>query len=132
MLGPAGVGKTCAALALVDVAGGWYYTVPELCEMFIDAQQGRLEKSTSRIWGELEKSHLVAIDELGARDRVSDHHYDTIKRLLDKREGRPLVAISNLPLKRLAQLYDDRLASRLACGTVLTVEGADLRLVNGG
>lgn len=128
LLGPAGTGKSCAALCLLDVAGGWYFTVAELCEEFIHAQQRQIETTTRRLWERLEQTRLVVVDELGARERVSDHHYDTVKRLLDKRENRPLVCISNHSLERLSQLYDDRLASRLAYGTVLTLHGKDRRL----
>src|SRR3990167_4114582 len=42
LLGPAGTGKTCAALCLLDHAGGSYWTVGMLCDRLIQAQQGRL------------------------------------------------------------------------------------------
>lgn len=80
------------------------------------------------IWESIAKSPLIVFDELGCRDRVSDFQYETAKRVLDKREGKPLVVISNLTLKTLAELYDDRFCSRLAAGTVLGVSGDDRRL----
>lgn len=132
LLGPAGTGKTCAGLCLVDAAGGWYYTVAELCDEFIQAQQRSIEITTRRLWDRIEQTVLVVIDELGSREKVSDHHYDVVKRLLDKRENMPAVFISNHSLEKLAAIYDDRLASRLAYGTILIVKGRDRRLANGG
>lgn len=130
LLGPAGLGKSSAALCLLDVAGGWYFEMSELCEIFIHAQQRAIEMTTRSLWERLEKTSLVVVDDMGAREKVSDHHYEIAKRLLDKRENHPLVCISNHNLERLSQLYDDRLASRLAYGTVLTIAGKDRRLLN--
>jgi hypothetical protein len=136
--GPVGTGKTCAALCLLDHAGGVYLTAAELADQVIDAQQGRLEHAwedgsfqkfaPAALWKYLAERPLVVIDELGARDKVSDPHYEAVKRLLDLREGRPLIALSNLDLEALAQRYDDRIASRLAAGTVCQLDGEDRRL----
>src|SRR5262249_54749715 len=131
LCGPAGTGKTCAALCLLDHAGGgFYYTAQGLCEEVIRAQQGRLfTPQTGRavppeeLWRELGGCALVVLDELGARQAVSDFHYETVKRLLDEREGMPLVVISNLDPKQLLRVYDDRIVSRLAAGTVVRLEG---------
>lgn len=134
---PAGVGKTCAALCLLDHAGGLYYTATGLASAVIEAQQGRLTwREEARngtlfpeaLWRWLAREPLVVLDELGSRDRVSDHHYECVKRLLDERHGKPLVVLSNLDLARVGQLYDDRVASRLAAGTVIRLEGRDRRL----
>jgi len=137
--GPVGTGKTCAALCLLDHAGGDYLTAAELAEKVIAAQQGRLEHdyghggdavtfTPERYWAHLGKQPLIVLDELGARERVSDHAYESTKRLIDLREGRPLIALSNLDLALLAERYDDRIASRLAAGTVCRLEGEDRRL----
>jgi DNA replication protein DnaC len=136
--GPAGTGKTCAALSLLDHAGGEYFTSASLCEKVIDAQQERLSWShegrsgilwPEMFWRAIAREPLVVLDELGTRDKVSDHGYETIKRLLDERQGRPLIAISNHSLETLERIYDDRVASRLATGTVVELQGADRRLI---
>ena len=67
-------------------------------------------------------------DDLGARDRVSDHAYETLKKVLDSREGRPLIALSNARLSELARVYDDRIASRLSAGTLIALDEPDQRL----
>lgn len=133
--GSAGTGKSCAALVLLDYAGGLFFTGSSLADEMIRSQQGRLPgRETGRpiwpeqLWEEIGKTALVVLDDLGGRDRVSDFAYEVTKRLLDEREGKPLVVTSNLGPARLAQLYDDRVVSRLVAGTVLEMAGADRRL----
>ena len=144
--GPAGTGKTCACLCLLDHCdGGVYHTAASLCSVLIEAQQGRLtwrfagavnaaaavawhRVVTEQFWGWLGRAPLVVLDELGSRDKVTDHHYDAVKRVLDERHGKPLAVASNHPLAALAKLYDDRVASRLAAGTVVRLQGRDRRL----
>ncbi len=136
--GPAGTGKTCAALCLLDyVEDSDYYTASGLCETMIQCQNGRLEWYVEgrggtlwpeRFWSKLTHQSLVVLDEIGTRDRVSDHHYECVKRVLDDRHGKPLILLSNLDLTTIAQVYDDRLASRMAAGTVLKLDGPDMRL----
>jgi DNA replication protein DnaC len=138
--GAPGRGKTCAALLLLDHAGGFYVTASSLADWVNAAAFGRLEWSTlqladnvgkpdpTRLWTVLAKTSLVVLDDIGTREKVSDAHYETIKRLLDEREKRPLMVLSNLSLDELAALYDDRIASRLASGTCLELAGEDRRL----
>lgn len=136
VLGPAGTGKSCAALCLLDHAGGFYYTAADLAAELIRAMQGRLATASGRsvwpeqLWSELASAALVVLDELGTRARVSDHAYECVKRLLDEREGRPLVCLGNLSLEQLSQVYDDRVCSRLAAGTLLWLDGDDRRLAH--
>jgi len=138
--GPVGTGKSCAALCLLDhtMGGGMYYTVSGLCALLIQSQQGRLERSyelchgetifPDKLWKWIASAKLVVLDEIGCRDSVSDHHYDAVKQCIDERERKPFIAISNLSPDKLARTYDDRIFSRLARGTVFTLEGKDRRL----
>ena len=133
--GSTGVGKTCAALCLVDWSGGSYYTCNELLSVVSQAQKGTLrgkqygaKLSEEALWEEWARMPLFILDELGSREKVGDFVYNTTKQLIDIRAGRPLIVISNLDLPTLAKLYDDRLTSRLAAGTVVEVLGADRRL----
>ena len=130
LLGEAGSGKTCAALCMIDVFGGWYTSLPELCDLLITAQKGELAYSsghrrfTEDVWSAWRNAHLVVLDEIGARDKVSDHHYETLKWAMDRREGQPAVFISNHEkLSELGHLYDDRIASRLSSGTPVWLKG---------
>jgi hypothetical protein len=100
----------------------------------IRAQRGDLASSTGStvfpetIWTRLQDAPLVVLDEPGCRTQVNDFHYETVKRVIDCRYGLPLIVISNHGLDEIARLYDDRVASRLAAGTVVKLEGADRRL----
>jgi DNA replication protein DnaC len=137
LIGRPGVGKTCAALALLDWATGLYDTAAGLPDKVLLANKGELwnpqtqqRVSPAALWEDLtRRSALVVLDELGARERVSDWAYQCVYRAVDERSGRPLILGSNLGLEALTGLYDYRLTSRLAAGTVLEMTGPDRRLV---
>jgi DNA replication protein DnaC len=107
-----------------------------LAEQLIEAQHDRLTSddveqyriTVPYFWQRIREASFVVLDELGCRDRVSDHVYEAVKRLLDEREGRPLMVLSNLDLEAIEKLYDDRLTSRLAAGTVVELIGPDMRV----
>ena len=137
LTGEAGTGKTCAALCLLDHAGGDYYTTAGLCETLIRSQQGRLEWNQEgrggtiypeMLWSRIAGQRLIVLDELGCREKVSDAHYDAVKRMIDERDCKPFIVISNLSLKQIGERYDGRIFSRLAAGTVENVTGEDRRL----
>lgn len=126
-------------MCLLDLAGGRYWTISDLCDELVEAQQGRLYTEAAPgcdgskvypplFWKRYAALPLVILDEFGSRDKVTDHHYETSKRGIDYRQGKPLVCISNLPLERLESIYDDRVASRLASGTIVELGGLDRRL----
>lgn len=146
--GPAGTGKTCAALSLLDgllPREGQYTTAAELTARMIEtygtgerfdwSPYGRFRinegRDPSHKWY-CSGSVLTVLDELGARERVNDTHYEVVQRLIDRRRGLPLILISNLDLNGLAQVYDDRIASRAAEGTVFHLAGDDRRITKGG
>lgn len=143
--GPAGVGKTCAALCLLDYANanrklfpGWrpaYITAGEWVAVMTAAKLGQYEPSGCRgpisesdLWHWWTVSSVICLDEIGARDKVSDTHYEIVKMSLDRRQGQPLVLVSNLGPTELSRVYDDRIASRMAGGTVIKFVGQDRRV----
>jgi DNA replication protein DnaC len=139
LTGNVGAGKTCAALALLDFVTGvtFYYTVADLCAYCVEIQQGRVrddrwrgdEKMTGTIfWVRWTGAELCVLDELGQRQQVSDFNFDTTKKAIDLREGKPLVIVSNLDGEEIASVYDERIASRCVSGTVVSVTGRDRRL----
>jgi DNA replication protein DnaC len=134
VIGPVGVGKTCAGLCVLDYTGGFYYTAQGLAEDMIQAMKGQLATprgssvSQAQLWRELKQSALVVLDEVGDRTKASDHAYDCLKRLLDGREEAPLLVLTNLGLPEIAAVYDDRITSRLAAGTLVRLNGPDRRL----
>jgi DNA replication protein DnaC len=133
LIGDTGSGKTCAALCLLDHAGyGAYAEVGQLCEDLIAALDGRFLHYSilfypTHVWNVWISANVTVLDEVGAREKVSDHHYNVVKKALDLREGKPSVVISNLTLEAISQVYDDRVASRMSCGTVVALTG-DRRL----
>lgn len=133
--GPAGTGKTCAGLCLVDhTPGSMYWTLSKLCSHLIEVQHDRVTNSAGyhvtieKFWNSVSAAKVVVLDEIGCRDRVSDHVYEAAKTVLDVRHGKPLVCVSNLELEKLEALFDDRIASRLCEGTVMKLGGKDRRL----
>jgi len=136
MHGPAGGGKTCASLCLCDRCYADYETVRSLADRHISAQKGTLYYSgvtggrctPSDIWRDWSVHELTVLDEIGGRGVVSDHHYECVKEAIDARMGKPAIFISNHGPERLATLYDDRVTSRLAAGTVLELVDDDRRV----
>lgn len=132
--GEAGSGKTCIGLCLNDEYGGWLVEFPELLDLLLRIQRGEFWYSgptggrayARDVWDDWTKANLTVLDEIGLR-APSDFSFETLKRLIDVREGKPAVFISNLSLSDIKGLYDDRIASRLASGTVIELQG-DRRL----
>ena len=137
--GGTGSGKTCAALWITDFTRGQvrFLSFDRLCMEVTDAKRGELRCAGSdakisptqfwKEWGELE---LAVIDDLGTRDKASDAQYETLKLALDERDGLPLILTSNLTLKKLIALFDDRIGSRLSAGTVVEFPKKDHRRTN--
>lgn len=130
LLGPTGVGKTCAVLLMTDRFGGIYTTLDDLTERFRQARMGTLTEDgvanctprkvhpVDMLW-EWYLSPLVVLDELGLPRASRDHEYQVLRGCMDRREGLPAVYVSNLSLTELARVYDDRVSRRLSDGTVV-------------
>lgn len=131
LIGPAGVGKTCLAWLLYDGCFGkrLFREVPEMLARLIRWDQGDETRTrSSEFWSDWSEAKIAVLDELGARERVSDFHYETVKRAIDLRHDKPLVLVSNLTLGQIAKVYDDRIASRMAGGVVIEMRGKDRRI----
>jgi len=80
------------------------------------------------LWNRIRKMGLMVIDEIGTRD-ASPHRYDALLRLLDTRNGLPLILTGNIePGEALARIYDERVQSRIASGVIVHVTGNDRRM----
>jgi DNA polymerase III delta prime subunit len=138
LYGPPGTGKTLAALCLHDHCGGIFYEAAQFHVDAVAAMKGDLmwpwmgpDRSDIRegiFWETMAKTRLLTIDDVGTRGRVTDAAYDRLKRAIDSRLGKPMIVTSNLDLEALSKVYDDRLASRLAGGTLVQVAGDDRRI----
>ena len=152
--GPAGTGKTSAALVLLDYCGegSWridpdihdfhhgYTEMRSLAALKIGAENGRHsyeygvpEKYSCwpnmlRQWRKLP---LVVVDEIGVGGNVADFKLDTLLEVLNTRcdsPVRPMVVTSNLDPVEVERVYDDRVASRILAGTVYKLTGDDRRI----
>lgn len=97
-----------------------YIMLPDFIQLITGIRSGlvteRWESGEFKDWND---SVLGVCDEIGSRNTVSDAHYEILKKLIDLRESKPSVYISNLAPNRIAEVYDDRIASRLQGGTVI-------------
>lgn len=134
--GKVGTGKTCAALCLCDmIARSEYFTAAQICERFNDARFGRLESSLgysigvgdirSRITG----CDLFVLDELERADRATANVVETIRDVLELRDGKPLIVISNSTISDIGKAFDLRIASRIGSGSKFQLDGEDRRLL---
>lgn len=128
LCGPTGAGKTSAALCFIDrVASARFTTCDELATtIMLDPE------AAEREFGRIEESDMVVVDEIAAKDKVGDLHYGLVKRVLDIRENdchRKGIYISNVMPERISAIYDDRVASRMTCGTIAFLDSKDGRKV---
>jgi DNA replication protein DnaC len=137
MCGSLGTGKTCAALCLLDYAGGDYYTVPGLCAKLNQSREGHLEWSheghggrifPEQFWNRFRMASLIVLDEIGLRERASEAQYEAVYTAIEERAFKPLVVCSNLGAGDIERIYDGRIFSRLTRGTVVEIKGPDRRL----
>jgi DNA replication protein DnaC len=127
--GGAGRGKSSLGLALADhVRKSLYITVSDFVDQLAGYNHQKAETWEQFNWTKYAEPPLVVIDELGTRS-LTEVQYDSLLRLIDRRETHPLVLISNFDIPHLITLYDQRLASRLDAGTVIEWIGPDLRTV---
>lgn len=146
--GPAGVGKTYAALCMLDHLdrerlgqgdwiGGEYYLFASLCSDLIAANLGTLtwshegrggDTTPTMIWKWVRTRGLAVLDEVGARVKASDFQNETIQRWLDERQGQPAIVISNVGPDGMRRAYDDPICSRMFAGTTIDLAGIDRRL----
>lgn len=124
--GAVGTGKTRAGLCLADFADtAAYHSVDSLADFTMQHQPGEVATEWERLAGKA----LVILDEIAQR-RTNELTYSVVKRMLDEREFHAAsiaVYITNLLPEDLADVYDDRIFSRLTAGTVFQLDGPDRR-----
>ncbi len=121
--GETGTGKTSAALALADFVDYAVYNELEmLCTSLVKHEFN---------WDPIAWATLAILDEIGLRDKSTDLSYTAVKTFWELRQQRDqkTIYISNVEPDRIRILFDDRIASRLLCGTVIEVTGDDRRRV---
>lgn len=73
---------------------------------------------------------LVVFDDVGLRD-PSPAAYEAFYLMVESRKDKPTIYTSNLDASQLCATFDDRIASRLLCGTRIRMRGDDRRLAKG-
>lgn len=145
LYGPVGTGKTCAAICVCDAVVGSFafYGANDLAVLIFQATYAGLHRDDGvsrraprvyphEIWSGWEMATVAVLDDLGTAERknVGHTHYETVKKAIESRDGAPLILTANVTPGELATIYDDRVASRAASGTVVRVDGHDRRIEN--
>ena len=117
IFGGTGTGKTCAALLVFD----------EYVAMRCDAAElaACCWQPEHVVWRQAKVMPLVIVDEVGTG--TSDRDWLGLKKMADIRANMPTLWLSNLSPEQLKATFDDRIFSRLCCGTVVEVTGPDQR-----
>lgn len=141
--GPVGCGKSRYALCIFDFFVSLFFDFSDLLSEYIDLRRGELRHCDSRLlsWDSESRVREVKwIEALGGRElfilddiaRKQDTEAATARdlmcRFLDKRELLPTILISNLNPAEIAEVYDDRVASRICGGTIYKMERHDMRI----
>lgn len=141
--GPPGTGKSRFALLANDWYGGALFDFSELLAEFIALRRGELLSDDTRVvitpntrpiremeWVKaLVGPRLFIVDDVGRKnDTDAGTARDLLGKLLDQRQGRPTVILSNFGPEQLARLYDARIVSRCCAGSLLKLTGDDRRL----
>ena len=138
--GPPGTGKSCASAC---VYRDWEYPVARWyrLEQFVrditacrrhgsvsmDVNGRSIDRTERVLWQFAESDQeLWCIDDFGTR-QVTETAFDIVFELIDRRSSRPTIVTSNLCLQELSELFDRRIADRLASGTVVEVTGKSRR-----
>ena len=143
LYGHTGAGKTFAA-GLVYSAwkkpAAWW-SLEEFCDILkgynnshtqlIRRSGGQqIELTLNNLWKWVESAGLIVIDEIGTR-QASSQRFDALLRLLDVRRGKPMILTGNIdPKAAIAELYDERVQSRIVGGSIVVLKGQDLRTVD--
>ncbi len=129
LFGEPGRGKTLATLAFCDrVHFGRYFT-PNALMTLCTQEKRRLPWAQEGAWAE-PGIELAVLDEVGA-GAINDFHFQMVKEFADDRElrhHRVAIYVSNLPPDAIRTKYDDRIASRMLCGTIYELTGLDRRV----
>ncbi len=135
--GPAGTGKSCVGRLCVERLGGQAVVFRHAFADHLAASRGELERgpkhfpyrvSERELWRGWEETPCLVVDEVAKRETASAAERDFIHNLLDLREGRPMLVISNRPLSEIKTIYDGAIGSRIGGGTQIKIAGRDRRL----
>lgn len=141
--GDVGTGKSRFGLIINDYYSGRLMDFADLLAEYTALRRGELHANDSTIvlilnernvreteWiSALAEPRVFVVDDIARKgDTQSETSRELLSRLLDRREGKPTILISNLGPVELSEAYDDRVASRMCAGTIVCVAGDDRRI----
>lgn len=143
MHGPAGTGKSCASACIYR---RWpksdrvhWYRLEEFVRDIVQCRkspEGHVRKTVqgqavyrteATLWSLADDAAaLWCLDDFGTR-AVTEAGFDIVFELIDRRTAKPTIVTSNLSLREIAELHDDRISDRLKAGSVIEVTGQSRR-----
>jgi DNA replication protein DnaC len=143
MHGPAGTGKSCASACIYR---RWpkservhWYRLEEFVRDIIHCRrnsEGHVKKivqgqavyrTEATMWSFADdEAALWCLDDFGTRS-VTEAGFDIVFELIDRRTAKPTIITSNLSLREIAGIHDDRISDRLKAGSVIEVTGESRR-----
>ena len=122
--GDTGSGKTSLAALLYRTADTPLW---RRCDDFLlTLATTRTDASYNAEIAKAKFASCLFLDDIGLRkptEAMNQIFFD----LLEMRKGKPTVITSNHTPEHLAELYDDRITSRILAGTIITLQGVDRR-----
>jgi len=108
---------------MLDLVGGCFTTAERWASVIYQREHA--------LWTYTAETPLLIVDEIGKSGDEFQRERLALDELADIRNYRPTVWISNHDPKALENLFDERFASRLTCGTCVRVGGRDRRKKEG-
>lgn len=122
--GDTGRGKTCLAALLYRTAETPLW---RRCDDFLlTLATTRTDHAYNAEIAKAKFATCLFLDDIGLR-KPTEAMNQILFDLLEIRKGRPTVITSNHSPEHLAELYDDRITSRILAGTIITLQGSDRR-----
>jgi DNA replication protein DnaC len=134
--GSVGTGKTYALNCIFKIAkaNGKYEKLPRGMQVRLINYPDFIDDTRKNLDREIDFSNtFLFIDDLGA-EKATDWSIEVLYRIINKQYEQmlPIVISSNLSLKEIAEIYGDRITSRIVemCGKtgIIKLEGHDKRL----
>ena len=124
--GPVGTGKTCLAACM--------YRESRRNPLWLRADQLLVEmsqyKGAADLRKKLQRHSSLFLDDLGTMEPTRPM-FNAFFDLLELRAQMPVIITSNHGPNEIAEIFDDRIRSRIMSGTVINLDGDDRRAGSG-